>query len=110
MEDAEVQAVEQGAADREQQQPPQQAHIQAVYLKLKQYWPNDPQIWFAKVEAQFTTCGIAVQRTGFDYVVANLTPDIAIKIHDLILRPPEENPYDILKAQLIKRTVASEQR
>ena len=29
---------------------------------------------------------------------------------DLILRPPEENPYNTLKAQLIKRTAASEQR
>ena len=74
------------------------------------YWPNDPQIWFAQVEAQFATQGIAVQRTRFDYVVANLTPDIVIEIRDLILRPPEENPYDILKAQLIKRTAASEQR
>ena len=46
----------------------------------------------------------------FDYVVANLTPDIAIEIRDLILRPPEENPYNALKAQLIKRTADSEQR
>ena len=86
------------------------AHVQAVSLKLPPYWPNDLQIWFAQVEAQFATRGIAVKRTRFDYVVTNLTPDIAIKIRNLILKPPEENPYDILKAQLIKRTAASEQR
>ena len=46
----------------------------------------------------------------FDYVVANLTPDITIEIHDLILRPPEGNPYNVLKAQLIKKTAAFEQK
>ena len=111
MEDAEVQAVEQGPADREQQRPRQPAHVQAVSLKLPPYWPNDLQIWFPEVEAQFATRGIAAQRTRFDYVVANLTaPDIATERRDLILRPPEENPYDVLKPQLIKRTADSEQR
>jgi len=46
----------------------------------------------------------------FDYVVANLTPDIGIEIRDLILRPPEENPNNVLKAKLIKRAADSEQR
>ena len=46
----------------------------------------------------------------FDYVVASLSPEFATEIRDLILTPPEVNPYDVLKEQLIKRTAASEQR
>ena len=84
--------------------------MQTVSLKLPPYWLHDPQIWFAQVEAQFATRGITVQQTMFDYVVAYLTPDIAIEIRDLILKPPEESPYNVLKGQLIKRTGASEQR
>ena len=78
--------------------------IAAVNVKLPPFWPSDPQIWFAQVEAQFTTCGITVQKTKFDYVVASLAPEFATEVHDLVLAPPAENSYDTLKEQLIKCT------
>ncbi len=43
-------------------------------------------------------------------MVASLTPEVAIEVRDLILRPPEADPYSTLKDTLIKRTAASEQR
>ena len=86
------------------------ARVAAVSIKLPPFWPSDPQILFAQVEAQFATRGITAQRTMFDYIIANLSPEYATEIRDLILRPPGENPYDKVKEQLIKRTAASEQR
>lgn len=46
----------------------------------------------------------------FECVFASLSPEFAIKVRDLILSPPEENPYNTLKKQLIKQTAVSEQR
>ena len=49
------------------------------------------------------------QRTKFDHVIAVLTPEVANEVQDLILNPPGDAPYDLLKAVLIKRMEASEQ-
>lgn len=94
-------------------QPPQQlppTTVTAVNIKIPPFWPADPEVWFAQVDAQFNTRSITSQKTKFDHIVSSLTPEIAMEVRDIILHPPERTPYDTLKDQLIARTTASEQR
>ena len=76
--------------------------VGAITLKLPPFWPADLDIWFALVEAQFTTRGITVEKTKFDYIIASLSPKTATEVRDIILAPPTDLPY-------IKRTAGSNQ-
>ena len=48
-----------------------------------------------------------VEKTKFEYVIASLQPEFATEV---ILNPPEENPFTTLKTALVDRTATSEQR
>lgn len=82
----------------------------SISIKLPPFWPADPAVWFAQVEATFATKKLNAQKTRFEHVVASLSPEVATEVRDLVLRPPDTDQYDVLKATLIKRTEASEQR
>lgn len=81
--------------------------VDSVSVKLPPFWPADTSLWFRQVESQFRVKGITVQQTKFDYVVMTLSPEIAYLVRDLIADPPDDNPYDELKKQLVKRTTTS---
>ena len=84
--------------------------VRAISLKLPPFRPADPDMWFAQVEAQFSTRGITVERTKYDYIIAALSPATATEVRDLILNPPPDTPYTVLMKELIWRTAGSNQQ
>ena len=55
----------------------------------------------------FITRGITVQKTRFGYVINSLSPEFAM---EAVTETSHDNPYDVLKAELVKCSAASEQR
>ena len=81
----------------------------AVTPKLPDFWPHAVDVWIAQVEAQFRV-GITVSQTKFDLAVQKLNEQTAVHLQDLLIAPPQTNPYEALKARLTKLTKSSYQR
>lgn len=82
----------------------------ALTFKLPEFWTSDAELWFLTIDSLFRKNRITSQLSKFDHVVAALPQHTAAVIRDILRAPPEDEPYNILKRELIRRTTASEQR
>lgn len=80
-----------------------------INLKLPVFGISNPRVWFTQVEAFFRFRKITSQPTMFSYVATQLPTDIASEVIDVLDPMPEENPYDKIKAAVLKRTMASDE-
>ena len=75
------------------QEPP--VGIFAVALRIPPFWPTDPAVLFAQIEAvlfaqietQFMCHGINKQRTRYEHVITALALEVATEVCDHSLRP-----------------------
>ncbi|KAG1687810.1 Ras-related protein Rab-18-B [Nymphon striatum] len=95
-----------------QSSPPTQstAQVDTVSFTLPQYWTSYPDLWFAQIEIKFRDRGFRSQNSMYEQVVSQLPQEAAIQVRDIISRRPSEDPYDVLKAALIKRSAISQQQ
>ncbi|XP_072929578.1 uncharacterized protein [Epargyreus clarus] len=79
-------------------------------IKMIPFAPEDPEIWFAMLEGQFAAHGIMDDRIKFSNVVIGLDIAHAKAVKDIIKNPPSTDSYDKIKAELIKRLSASNEK
>ena len=79
----------------------------AVAMRLPPFWPTDPEVWFIQVEGQFSRRSITASRTKYEEIIGALPMEYATEVRDLLVNPPEENPYEKLKEKLISRIADS---
>ena len=78
------------------------SNLGAISLKIPTFWPEDADIWFSQTKAQFECKGITSSRTKYFHLVGSLNQSTARQLADLIRHPPQENPYEVLKARMLK--------
>ena len=76
------------------------AEEHSVSLMLPTFWPAQPAVWFAQVEAQFHLRKITADETQYYHVLAALDHSTAMRVLDLISQPPTQNKYKALKDRL----------
>lgn len=82
--------------------------VAVLDVKLPPFWTSDPALWFAQVESQFAARRITADHTKYHHVVANIPPATASEVRDILLAPPAEDAYRVLKETLIRRLTPSE--
>lgn len=83
--------------------------VSRLAVRLPPFWPHNPILWFAQVEASFSYAGITADNTKFSLVVSQLDQQYASEVQDIITSPPTENAYEKLKTELIRRITASQE-
>lgn len=83
--------------------------VSAIRPKIPNLWITAPDLWFEAVEAQFATCSppITKEETKCDYLIANLSEDVAVKVRHLIRNRDRNKPYSILKAAILDAILGS---
>jgi hypothetical protein len=85
--------------------------VSRVAVRLPPFWAEQPAVWFAQAEAQFSLAGISSEKTKFFHVISQLDHGCAAELEDIITSPPDQSPYTSVKAELVRRlTPAREQR
>ena len=74
----------------------------AVTPKIPRFYSRNPDLWFAMAESKFATAvpQITNDLTEFHYLVQALEEDTALKVKDLIVKPPKD-AYEALKKRLL---------
>lgn len=73
----------------------------AISIKLPDFWPATPKLWFQKVESQFALRGVTTEQTKYNHIMATISQEVALKIYDTI-NEPGETPYTTLKDSILK--------
>ncbi|KAL6490077.1 hypothetical protein MHYP_G00004220 [Metynnis hypsauchen] len=82
--------------------------MNAVALKLPEFWEQHAAVWFAQAEAQFAIRGITEDDTKYYYVVAALNNSTASRVVSFLQEPPEQDKYAGLKTLLLQTFELSE--
>ena len=84
--------------------------VTKVQVKVPPFWTEQPEIWFAQIEAQFSNAIIKTDLAKFNTVVASIESNVLSQVRDAILTPPECQKYENLKKKIIECYSVSQQK
>jgi hypothetical protein len=91
-----------GAAGGQPEQPPAAvAESSSGRVKLPEFWPHAPGIWFARADLRFEVSKVTSERERFAYTVDALPYESLCLVADMVEAPPADQPYSRLKDRLL---------
>ncbi|XP_011707926.1 PREDICTED: uncharacterized protein LOC105462772 [Wasmannia auropunctata] len=83
--------------------------VSRVGMRMPEFTPADPELWFSIVDRSFQAAGITIDATKFGYALTAIGPRYSTEVRDIIMNPPNERAYETLKTELIKRLSLSQE-
>jgi hypothetical protein len=71
------------------------------HIKLSDFWPHAPQLWFSQTECRFAAHGIVNEFARYCLVVGALPHDSLRRVADIVETPPQDTPYSTIKQRLL---------
>ena len=81
---------------------PNSNDVNAVTVKLPQFYASNPEFWFVLCESQFRLRKVIDDFTKFDHVVTSLPEDVSTRAMAILRNPPMEGRYEALKQHLLR--------
>ncbi len=77
--------------------------VSAVTVKLPEFWAQDAELWFARVDSVFRRAHITASLTKFDYIMEKLPDEVMVSIKDIVraVTDDTEDPYGMVKERLL---------
>jgi len=86
-----------------------QSEINRIGLRIPEFTPTDPELWFSIMDRSFQAAGITTDSTKFGYALTAIGPRYTLEVRDIIMNPPATNAYQTLRTELIKRISLSQE-
>ncbi|CAK9819243.1 SGCZ [Anthophora plagiata] len=86
------------------------AAVDRVAVRIPEFCPGDPEMWFSMIERSFEASGVMSENTKFGYVLGALNTRYAAEVRDIIMNPPASEPYTKLKIEFIRRLSVSQEQ
>ncbi|KAL4721720.1 hypothetical protein ACJJTC_018189 [Scirpophaga incertulas] len=80
-----------------------QAFINRVSIRTPPFCKDRPTLWFSSLEAQFHINGITQEVTKYHFAISHLDMECIREVEDIIIQPPQTEPYSKLKNAIISR-------
>lgn len=79
----------------------------AATCRLPDFWPTNPNLWFAQAESEFALKGIRSELSRYHLVIRALSERDIVEVADIVASPPTTSQYQHLKQELLRRFQAS---
>jgi len=86
-----------------------QSEINRIGLRIPEFTPTDPELWFSIMDRSFQAAGITTDSTKFGYALTAIGPRYTLEVRDIIMNPPAVNAYQTLRTELVKRISLSQE-